>query len=171
MQVLQLLTVYCSRVAFMFTSLPASSAKLDLADIASSAKQGVQTLFYSLQCWSPALAHAAEARTAVIAERMMQPCGCVQSCLLLSSSSCCVACIVTHACCAMLCCVVSYAGQPPKRLQGSEDENIQDVMARVEKVAEDRENDRLAHDPQMQELAKKQEKMRHSENSDHAADV
>jgi hypothetical protein len=46
-------------------------------------------------------------------------------------------------------------------------------MARVEKVAEDRENDRLANDPQMQELAKKQEQMhnRRSDNSDRAADV
>lgn len=44
-------------------------------------------------------------------------------------------------------------------------------MARVEKVAEDRENERLSHDPQYTELAKKQEKMRASEGRDAAADV
>jgi hypothetical protein len=72
---------------------------------------------------------------------------------------------------AAMCCAVLLAGQPPKRLQCSGDENIQDVMARVDKVAEDRENDRLAHDPQLQELAKKQEQMRHSDDINHAADV
>lgn len=64
-------------------------------------------------------------------------------------------------------------GQPPKRLQGSEDENIQDVMARVEKVTEDRENERLSHDPQYKKLAQKQEQLRASEQGggDAAADV
>jgi hypothetical protein len=57
--------------------------------------------------------------------------------------------------------VVVCAGQPPKRLQGSDDENIQDVMARVDKMAEDKENDRLAHDKQYQDLADKQIKDKH----------
>jgi hypothetical protein len=77
-------------------------------------------------------------------------------------------------CCVVLCCpAAAPAGQPPKRLQASEDENIQDVMARVEKVAEDRENERLSHDPQYKELAKKQEQLRASEQGggDAAADV
>lgn len=64
--------------------------------------------------------------------------------------------------------MVVWAGQPPKRLQGSEDENIQDVMARVDKMAEDKENDRLAHDKQYQDLADKQIK---EKKHDHAADA
>lgn len=44
-------------------------------------------------------------------------------------------------------------------------------MARVEKVAEDRENERLSHDPQYTELAKKQKQLRASDGGDAAADV
>lgn len=69
------------------------------------------------------------------------------------------------------CCI---AGQPPKRLQSSDNENIQDVMARVERVAEEKEEQRLAHDTQYQDLANQQMKARHGNNrngTDVAADV
>ncbi len=78
----------------------------------------------------------------------------------------------------MLCCAARPAGQPPSRLQGSEDENIQDVMARVDRVAEEKEEQRLANDPQYQDLAQKQvqkvqkvQKRGHGDNGDIAADV
>lgn len=61
------------------------------------------------------------------------------------------------------------AGQPPKRLQGADDENIQDVMARVQKVAGEREEQRLANDSQYQELAKKQAKKHRGKMDDGVA--
>jgi len=63
-------------------------------------------------------------------------------------------------------------GQPPKRLQSSDNENIQDVMARVERVAEEKEEQRLAHDTQYQDLGNQQMKARHgNDRADVAADV
>lgn len=48
-------------------------------------------------------------------------------------------------------------GQPPKRLQASEDENIGDIMARVEQVEGERRRQANVNDGVLNELAKKQE--------------
>lgn len=61
------------------------------------------------------------------------------------------------------------AGNPPKRLQGSDDDNIQDIMNRVEKVAEEKENQRLQNDKNLQEIAAKQEKEKYRGSDDVAA--
>lgn len=56
----------------------------------------------------------------------------------------------------MLCCVVP-TGQPPSRLQTSEDENIQDVMSRVQQVENERQKQNNMNDSLLNELAEKQE--------------
>jgi hypothetical protein len=57
------------------------------------------------------------------------------------------------------------AGQPPSRLQTSDDENIQDVMSRVEKVQEERKEQRDLNSNVMNELADKQERKERNSGS------
>ena len=62
-----------------------------------------------------------------------------------------------RSCCCRGCTACRHTGQPPRRLQASEDENIGDIMARVEQVEEERQKQANVNDDTLNQLAKKQE--------------